>query len=49
MKDNHVNLMISDITSWIFKSCKLASVKSVIISNFTWAEIYGEIFGYNNI
>lgn len=42
--NKEVNLVISDITPWIFKSCKLANIKSIFISNFTWVEIYRELF-----
>lgn len=47
--ETKVDLVISDITPWVFKSCKLANVKSVFISNFTWTEIYEDIFGSNDI
>ncbi|WP_368490067.1 glycosyltransferase [Clostridium sp. BJN0013] len=42
--NNGVNLVISDIASWIFKCCKGLSIKSILISNFTWVEIYKELF-----
>lgn len=42
--DNEVDLVVSDITPWIFKSSKQANIKSIFISNFTWVEIYRELF-----
>jgi UDP-N-acetylglucosamine transferase subunit ALG13 len=39
-----VDLIISDIVPWIFKCCKNLSIKSILISNFTWVEIYKELF-----
>lgn len=41
---NSVDLVVSDIVPWIFKSCKQANIKSIFISNFTWIEIYKEYF-----
>lgn len=40
---NQLDLIVSDIVPWIFKSARLARVKSIFISNFTWAEIYKEL------
>lgn len=42
--NNRVDLVISDIVPWIFKCCKELSIKSILISNFTWVEIYKELF-----
>ncbi|WP_186431536.1 glycosyltransferase family protein [Clostridium sp. BSD9I1] len=42
--ENRVDLVISDIVPWIFKCCKEQSIKSILISNFTWVEIYNELF-----
>lgn len=44
---NQINLIVSDVVPWIFKSAKLAEIKSVFISNFTWVEIYKELFEEN--
>lgn len=44
LKDHQVSLVISDIVPWIFKSCREVGVKSILISNFTWVEIYKELF-----
>lgn len=41
---NQIDVVVSDIVPWIFKSARLAVVKSVFISNFTWVEIYMELF-----
>lgn len=42
--DNKIDLVVSDIVPWVFKSARLAEIKSVFISNFTWIEIYKELF-----
>jgi len=47
LAEKEVDLVISDIVPWIFKSCKKANVKSIFISNFTWVEIYKEYFNKN--
>lgn len=44
LQDNNVSLMISDVVPWIFTACKHAKVKSILMSNFTWVEIYKELF-----
>lgn len=36
------DLIVSDIVPWVFQSAKQANIKSVLISNFTWVEIYEE-------
>jgi len=41
---HEIDLVVSDIVPWIFKSARLAAVKSIFISNFTWVEIYKELF-----
>ena len=38
----NVNLIISDIVPWIFKSANKLNIPSILISNFTWVEIYKE-------
>jgi UDP-N-acetylglucosamine transferase subunit ALG13 len=42
--NNSVDLVVSDITPWVFRSASLVGVKSLFISNFTWVEIYKEYF-----
>lgn len=39
---NNVNLIVSDIVPWVFKSAKELNISSILISNFTWVEIYKE-------
>ena len=39
---NNVTLIISDIVPWIFKCSKKLNIPSILISNFTWIEIYKE-------
>ena len=39
---NNVNLIVSDIVHWIFKCSNKLNIPSVLISNFTWIEIYKE-------
>lgn len=39
---NNVNLIVSDIVPWVFKSAKELNITSILISNFTWAGIYKE-------
>lgn len=39
---NNVNLIVSDIVPWIFKSAKECNIPSILISNFTWVGIYKE-------
>lgn len=38
----NVDLIISDIVPWIFKSAKYLNIPSILISNFTWVGIYKE-------
>lgn len=35
-------LIVSDIVPWVFQATKQVNIKSVLISNFTWVEIYEE-------
>lgn len=42
--ENKVALVVSDIVPWIFETSTQIGVKSLLISNFTWAEIYNELF-----
>lgn len=44
LKNNNVNLVISDVVPWIFNACNKTKTKSILISNFTWVEIYKELF-----
>jgi uncharacterized protein (TIGR00661 family) len=41
---NEIDIVISDIVPFVFKSARLANVKSIFVSNFTWVEIYKELF-----
>lgn len=45
--DKKVNLVVSDIVPWIFKASKKLNIKSVLISNFTWVDIYKEYLDEN--
>lgn len=38
----NVNLIISDIVLWIFKISSKLNISSILISNFTWVEVYKE-------
>lgn len=38
----NVNLIVSDIVPWIFKSASELNIPSILISNFTWVGIYKE-------
>lgn len=40
--DKKITLVINDIVPWIFKASKELNIKSVLISNFTWVDIYKE-------
>lgn len=44
IKENSVNLVVSDIVPWIFKSTNRLNIPSLLISNFTWVDIYKEYF-----
>ena len=44
LKNNNVNLVISDIVPWIFEAAKDTNIPSILISNFTWVDIYKEYF-----
>lgn len=35
-------LIVSDIVPWVFHAAKQTHIKSVLISDFTWVEIYEE-------
>ena len=36
------DLIVSDIVPWVFHAAKQANITSVLISNFTWVDIYEE-------
>lgn len=42
LRENNIDLIISDIVPWIFKCSDELSIKSILISNFTWVDIYKE-------
>ncbi len=39
---NNVNIVVSDIVPWIFKCSKKLNIPNILITNFTWIEIYKE-------
>ena len=36
------DLIVSDIVPWVFQAAKQANITSVLMSNFTWVDIYEE-------
>lgn len=44
LNENSVKLVVSDIVPWIFKATNKLKIQSVLISNFTWVDIYKEYF-----
>ncbi|WP_143315777.1 glycosyltransferase [Clostridium sp. HBUAS56017] len=44
LKKISVDIVVSDIVPWIFKSTSISNVPSLLISNFTWVDIYDEYF-----
>lgn len=42
LKSKNVDIIVSDIVPWIFKCAKSLNIYSVLITNFTWIEIYKE-------
>lgn len=42
LKNNNVDIIVSDIAPWIFKCSENLNIKGILISNFTWIEIYKE-------
>lgn len=42
LKENNINLVVSDIVPWVFKAASLENVKAMLISNFTWVDMYKE-------
>lgn len=45
LKENSVNFVVSDVVPWIFQSTNKLNIPSLLISNFTWIDIYKEYFG----
>lgn len=39
---NNVDLIVSDIVPWVFKCSKNLNIQNILITNFTWVEIYKE-------
>lgn len=44
LKKNSIDFVVSDIVPWIFKSTSKTNIPSLLISNFTWIDIYKEYF-----
>lgn len=42
LKNNNIHLIISDIVPWVFECSKKLGINSLLISNFTWVDIYKE-------
>ena len=40
--DKKIELIVSDIVPWIFKCSEELNIRSILISNFTWVDIYIE-------
>lgn len=40
LKQEKIDVVISDITPWVLKACKALQIPSVLISNFTWFDHY---------
>lgn len=49
LEHKNVNIVISDIVPWIFKATNQLGIKSILISNFLWNDIYNEIVEKNII
>ncbi len=45
-KENHVDLIISDITPFAFEVAHKCGIPSIAITNFTWYDIYKEYLQY---
>lgn len=41
-KNNEIDLVISDIVPWVFECSNELGINSILISNFTWVDIYKE-------
>lgn len=44
LTDHKVDLVVSDIVPWVFGAAEQSVVKSLLISNFTWTEIYRDLY-----
>lgn len=42
IKKNNIQLVVCDIVPWVIKACKFMGINSILISNFTWFDIYKE-------
>lgn len=40
LKREKIDIVISDITPWVLKACRILHIPSVLISNFTWFDHY---------
>lgn len=49
LKEQNIRLIISDIVPWVFDVSKKLNIKSLLISNFIWTDIYEEIIESNII
>lgn len=49
LKEQNIRLIISDIVPWVFDVSKELNIKSVLISNFIWTDIYKGIIEGNII
>ena len=50
LKENHIDLVISDISPWVSPAAHRAGIPSVLIANFTWDWIYSNLSGeYNEL
>lgn len=47
LKENNIDLIISDIVPWVFECSESLKIKSLLISNFTWIDIYKEYLSEN--
>lgn len=42
IENNNIKFLVSDIVPWVFKAAQDSKVRSLLITNFTWVEIYRE-------
>ena len=47
LKENNIDLIISVIVPWVFECSENLKIKSLLISNFTWIDIYKEYLSEN--
>lgn len=45
LNKNNIDMIISDITPWVFPAADRARVPAIAISNFTWYDQYKELIG----